>query len=490
MKPLDSQVFNRLTRLYIIALTTVAVLSMSGQLVIQLFLRQLLDDSHVVNIAGRQRMLSQRLSKTAILLCRRNIYQADAEHYSQDIKDIVKLWKQSHDGLRNGHLDIDGAVYEARNSAKIDSMFNRIEPTFLLMYNNALIISEQIEHPAVNKDEALQAALKHILANERSFLKQMDKIVFQYDVETTQRVDNIKRTELILFVLLFIVLLLEGILIFRPIAIYIREVIKKITDSEQALRQTNDTLIKTQEALVQATAEKYKLQLAEEKVRSASLMEGQEVERKRLARELHDGIGQMLTGLRLHGEKVKSFLFANEKQEKSFLELQKLIIETIEATRTVSFNLAPSVLSDYGVSPAIRILTEQVSKASNIEIEFVEIKIKRLPEGIETCLYRICQEALHNAIKYSEATKIKIQLSISENYVNLLIDDDGKGFDLSNLKKGLTGSGLKNMQTRAELLNGQWKLQTKPEQGTKVMVRIPLAPDKKISKVKRKKEIA
>lgn len=490
MKPLDSQVFNRLTRLYIIALTTVAVLSMSGQLVIQLFLRQLLDDSHVVNIAGRQRMLSQRLSKTAILLCRRNIYQADAEHYSQDIKDIIKLWKQSYDGLKNGHLESDGLVYEVRNSAKIDSMFQNIEPTFLLMYNNALVISKEIEHPEVDKDEILQVALKQILANERSFLKQMDKIVYQYDVETTKRVDNIKRTELVLFVLLFLVLVLEGLVIFKPIAHYIREVIKKITDSEQQLRQTNETLVKTQEALVQATAEKYKLQLAEEKVRSASLMEGQEVERKRLARELHDGIGQMLTGLRLHGEKVKSFMFANEKQEKSFNELQKLIIETIEATRTVSFNLAPSVLSDYGVSPAIRILTEQVSKAVNIEIDFVEIKIKRLPEGIETCLYRICQEALHNAVKYSEATNIKIQLSISENYVNLLIDDNGKGFDLSNLKKGLTGSGLKNMQTRAELLNGQWKLQTKQEQGTKISVKIPLSLEPKINKSKRKREVA
>ncbi len=183
-------------------------------------------------------------------------------------------------------------------------------------------------------------------------------------------------------------------------------------------------------------------------------------------------------------------MFANEKQEKSFNELQKLIIETIEATRTVSFNLAPSVLSDYGVSPAIRILTEQVSKAANIEIDFVEIKIKRLPEGIETCLYRICQEALHNAVKYSEATNIKIQLSISENYVNLLIDDNGKGFDLSNLKKGLTGSGLKNMQTRAELLNGQWKLQTKQEQGTKITVKIPLSPEPKINKSKRKREVA
>ena len=189
--------------------------------------------------------------------------------------------------------------------------------------------------------------------------------------------------------LLFVVLVLEGLLIFRPIANYIRVVIKKLTDSEKELRESNEMLVTTQEALVQATEEKYKLQLAEEKVRSASLMEGQELERKRLARELHDGIGQMLTGLRLLGERVRSTPFATEKQEKSFEELQKLIQETIEATRTVSFNLAPSVLSDYGLGPAVRILTEQTSKMSGVTIDFHDNIQKRLPENIETTLYRV-----------------------------------------------------------------------------------------------------
>lgn len=473
-KPLDNQIFDRLTRLYVMALTAVAVLSMLGQLLIQLFLNSLLDDSHVVNIAGRQRMLSQRLSKTAILLCRRDIFQADAEYYSHDIKDIISIWEKSHEGLKNKNLQTDGQTYTVRNSEKTDSIFRKIDPIFRIISNNAKSISQSIEKPENNQKENLQVYLNQILINERVYLKMMNQIVFQYDLESRKRVNTTKNIELFLFILLFSILILEGFFIFRPIAHNIRLVIKQLTDSETALRQTNDTLLKTREALVKATEEKYKLQLAKEKVRAASLMEGQESERKRLALDLHDGIGQMLTGLRLHSEKVKSFNFTSEKQANSFEELQKLIQETIETTRTVSFNLAPSVLSDFGVVPAIRILSEQVAKISEIAIDFQEIKLSRLSESVEAGLYRITQEAIHNAVKYSKAPLITIQLFKNEDFIELIIADNGQGFDLPAIRKTLGGSGLKNMQARAELLNGSFKIQSKIGKGTQIKVSIPV----------------
>ena len=302
----------------------------------------------------------------------------------------------------------------------------------------------------------------------------MNQIVFQYDWESRKRVNTTKNIELFLFILLFSILILEGFFIFRPIADNIRVVIRQLTDSETNLRQTNDRLLETQAALVKATEEKYKLQLAEEKVRAASLMEGQESERKRLALDLHDGIGQMLTGLRLHSEKVKSFNFTSEKQANSFDELQKLIQETIETTRTVSFNLAPSVLSDFGVVPAIRILSEQVAKMSEITIDFQEIKLPRLSESVEAGLYRITQEAIHNAVKYSKAPLITIQIFKNEDFIELIITDNGQGFDLPAIRKTLGGSGLKNMQARAELLNGSFKIQSKIGKGTKIKVLIPI----------------
>ena len=120
---------------------------------------------------------------------------------------------------------------------------------------------------------------------------------------------------------------------------------------------------------------------------------------------------------------------------KSFNELQGLIQETIEATRTVSFSLAPSVLSDFGVVPAIRILTEQVSKVKNMTFNIQAEKISRLPEAIETCLYRITQEAIHNTTKYAKADLINIQLFDNERFTKLLISDDGEGFDLKLVKK-------------------------------------------------------
>jgi signal transduction histidine kinase len=472
-KPLDNQIFNRLTRLYVMALTAVAVLSMIGQILIQVFLNSLLDDSHVVNIAGRQRMLSQRLSKTAILLCNPTVFQADAEYYSNDIKDIIVLWEKSHEALKNKNLVTDGQRYTVRNSEKIDSIFLKIDPIFKVILNNAKSISEQIEKPQNNQKENLQVFLNQILTNERTYLKMMNQIVSQYDSESRKRVKTTKNIELLLFVLLFGILILEGIFIFKPIANNIRLVIKQLTDSEANLKQTNDKLVETQQALVQATEEKYKLQLAEEKIRAASLMEGQERERKRLSLDLHDGIGQMLTGLRLHSEKVKSFNFASQKQAKSFEELQNLIQETIETTRTVSFNLAPSVLSDFGVIPAIRILSEQVAKMSGITIDFQEIKLPRLPESIEVCLYRITQEAIHNSVKYSKSSLITIQLFDNQGFIELIISDDGNGFDLSTVRKKLGGSGLKNMQARAELLNGSFKIQSKVGKGTTIRVEIP-----------------
>ncbi len=470
---LDNQIFNRLTRLYIIALSGVALLSVVGQLLIQIFLNSLLDDSHVVNVAGRQRMLSQRLSKTAVLLCNPTIFQADAEYYSRDIKEIILLWESSHYALKNRNLQTDGRTFKVRNSPKIDSMFQTIEPIFKVVLTNAKKVDKLIEKPEKNQQESLQSSLNQILINERTFLKKMDEIVTQYDLESTKRVETTKNIEMLLFTLLFLILILEGAFIFRPIADNIRFVIKKLTNSESNLRQTNNELVKTQEALVQTTEEKYKLQLAEEKIRAASLMEGQEGERKRLAADLHDGIGQMLTGLRLHSEKVKSFDFVNAKQAKSFNELQNLIQETIEATRTVSFSLAPSVLTDFGVVPAIRILTEQVSKITNMTFNLQTEKVNRMSEAIETCFYRITQEAIHNAIKYANANLINIQLSENEQFANLVVSDNGKGFDFKSVKDKMRGSGLKNMQARAELLNGSFKIQSKVGKGTSIKIKIP-----------------
>lgn len=479
-QPIDKQIFNKLTKLYLTALLAVAILTLIGQLVIQLFLTESLDDAHVVNIAGRQRMLSQKLSKTATLICNPTIFPIDLDLAKKDLSETLTLWSKSHNGLMNGQLIIEKPV-EVKNSAEINALFKQLNPIFNVIYNNAKRLSNQNETSV----ESQKTALIKILTNEKTFLKIMNNIVFEYDLEAQKRVNKTKSIELILFILLFTVLVLEGAFIFKPIANNIRLIIKQLTESESKLQvantdliQSNTALVDAKKELVKATEEKFKLKLAKEKIRSAALIEGQEEERKRLALELHDGIGQMLTGLRLQTEHIKSFKFQNEKQSKSFEELQELIVETIEATRSVSFNLAPSVLSDFGLVPAIKLLAETNMKIRQIPIEVNSEFNKRIAEKIEIGLYRIVQEGLHNAQKHSKAKKIEIQLFERNNEIILEISDNGIGFkneiNKANKKSINIGSGINNMKTRVGLLNGFFSMKSEINKGTTITVIVPI----------------
>lgn len=483
MQNLDKQVSQRLTRLYLVALTVVALLSLFGQILIQKSLNESSDDSHVVNLAGRQRMLSQRLCKIAIILTNQNLFLDETKFYIDDFTNVLNLWTKCHYGLKNGRLVLD-KTYNVKNSEEIQAAFSKIEPNFKIISESAKLILEN------KQSENNKQIIKLMLTNERQFLKLMDKIVFQYDIEAQARVQKVKQIELILFCFTICVLVLEAFLIFTPLVKYVQDIILRITESEdelqfknQQLNETNEKLISTQKDLLKTSQEKYDLLRKEDNIRSTSLIEGQEEERKRLARELHDGIGQMLTGLKLDSENLKNLPFENEKQRKTFEEHQKLIDETIEATRTVSFDLMPSVLSDFGLPSAIRLLTERTAKGSGIKASFNDLTDNiDIPNKIENNLYRITQEALNNIVKHAKAQKIAINLSNDKNkYITLSIIDDGKGFDLKKTKKGkMTGNGLGNIQTRARLLNGTIKIESEPNKGTNIFVKIPLKENSEI----------
>lgn len=481
MQNLDKQVSQRLTRLYMVALIVVALLSLFGQVLIQRSLNESSDDAHVVNLAGRQRMLSQRLCKMAILLTNKPQFAEESAFYENDFTETLNLWIKCHYGLKNGKLDLD-KTYLVKNSAEIQRLFIEIEPKFKVISTNAELVAQK-----KYTTELGHAITKNMLTNERQFLKIMDKIVSQYDAEAEARVAYVKQIELILFGLTILTLVLEAFLIFTPLVKYVKEIIHRITESEnelqiknQQLKETNEQLISTQKDLVKATEEKYILIRKEDNTRSTALIEGQEEERKRLARELHDGIGQMLTGLKLDSEQLKSLPFVNEKQRKSFEEHQKLIDETIEATRTVSFNLMPSVLTDFGLSSAIRLLLERTAKGADFKASFNDLTDNiTIPNKIENNLYRITQETLNNIMKHAKAKKVSITLSNERNkYISLVVIDDGKGFDMKKSKKSrVGGNGLGNLQTRVRLLNGTIKIESEVGKGTSIFVKIPLIND-------------
>lgn len=481
MQNLDKQVSHRLTRHYMVALFMVALLSLFGQMLIQRSLNESSNDAHVVNLAGRQRMLSQKICKMAILLTNKAHFAEEAVFYENDFNETLNLWVKYHYGLKNGKLGLE-KKYFVKNSKTIQELFNEIEPKFQIISSNADSVSKK--NYTANSSHFI---IKNMLTNERDFLKIMDKIVFQYDFEAKEKVENVKRIEFILFGFTIITLVLEALLIFIPLVKYVQEVIFKIKESKNELQtknhqleETNEKLISTQKDLVKATEEKFLMLRKDDNTRSTALIEGQEEERKRLARDLHDGIGQMLTGLKLDSEQLKSLPFVNEKQRKSFEEHQKLIDETIEATRTVSFNLMPSVLTDFGLSSAIRLLLERTAKGVDFKASFNDLTDNiSIPNKVENNLYRITQETLNNIIKHAKAKKVSIILSNEKDkYISLVVIDDGKGFDIKKSKKSrVGGNGLGNLQTRVRLLNGTIKIESEPGKGTSIFVKIPLMND-------------
>ncbi|MFN3490213.1 MAG: type IV pili methyl-accepting chemotaxis transducer N-terminal domain-containing protein, partial [Emticicia sp.] len=177
MQNLDKQVSQRLTHLYMVALIVVALLSLFGQMLIQRSLNESSDDAHVVNLAGRQRMLSQRLCKIAILLTNKTQYAEEAAFYENDFSETLNLWVKCHNDLRNGKLGLE-KNYFVKNSAAIQKLFDEIEPKFQVMGINADSIAQK-KYTSQNGHKIL----KNMLTNERDFLRIMDKIVSQYDVE-------------------------------------------------------------------------------------------------------------------------------------------------------------------------------------------------------------------------------------------------------------------------------------------------------------------
>jgi two-component system, NarL family, sensor histidine kinase DegS len=216
----------------------------------------------------------------------------------------------------------------------------------------------------------------------------------------------------------------------------------------------------------------------QQKFRSVLILEGQEEERKRLAMDIHDGIGQMLTSLKFQIESIDGKR-AEDVQAKLH-EIQQLITQVIKEVRRVTFNLKPTVLSDYGLQAALNVFVKEIGKLSDIELTYTSDADPslRLPQKIENNIFRIIQEAINNAIKYSEATRIDVSLQQTDNFVVIAVKDNGKGFDEKLVEKRSvnieSGRGFFNMYERTEYVNGSLDVKSEPGKGTSIVLTVPV----------------
>ena len=213
-----------------------------------------------------------------------------------------------------------------------------------------------------------------------------------------------------------------------------------------------------------------------ESSKTRSMMQGQEKERKRVAKELHDGLGQSLSAMNMHLgvlERDKSKL--TDKSLKSIVILKGLLENTIVEVKSISYDLMPKVLESYGLTKALNYLRDVVDDSGKLKINLQVYGLKgRLDDEIEVALYRISQELINNVIKHAAAKKISLQLIKHSQSIVLMVEDDGIGFETMRSKSDVNGLGLKNISTRVNSLNGSFYIDSLPGKGTTITIELPL----------------
>ncbi|MCZ2355176.1 MAG: response regulator [Bacteroidia bacterium] len=200
----------------------------------------------------------------------------------------------------------------------------------------------------------------------------------------------------------------------------------------------------------------------------STIVETQENERRRIAEDLHDGLGQILYAAKLNLNTIENTEIAEQKQY-NFEIAKTLIDQAIEEARNISHNLMPGALYDFGLISTLESYFERLEASKKLSIHFHTNIDSRLPLKVEFTFYRIIQEIFVNIIKHSDATEVNIQLLLRENdNLVLLVEDNGKGFDTSDVKN--KGFGLKNIESRIKTLNGQFNIDSAANHGTTVIV--------------------
>jgi two-component system, NarL family, sensor kinase len=213
-------------------------------------------------------------------------------------------------------------------------------------------------------------------------------------------------------------------------------------------------------------------QLQNEKLLLAteSILKGQEDERSRMAQDLHDGLGGMLSGVKLTLGAMKGNIILSEESGRLFTKAFEQLDSSIGEMRRVAHNMMPEALVKLGLQQALQDYCDGINESKQIVIdcEFHGLE-KRMESSTEIIIYRIVQELINNIIKHADATKVLVQVMRSDAELNITIEDDGKGF---NKEEALlrNGAGLKNIQSRVDYLKGYLDIKSAPDKGTSVQI--------------------
>lgn len=210
------------------------------------------------------------------------------------------------------------------------------------------------------------------------------------------------------------------------------------------------------------------IQLQRERIQAQIMI--QEQERKRIANDLHDSLGPMLSTVKLY---MHSIIVSNDADKESLDKASNYIDETINNLREISYNLLPSSLNRNNLIVVVKEYITRISSHNALKIYFDASEKTIVQKRIEIHLFRIIQEIVHNTIKHSGATTLKLLITNQPDYLFLVSEDNGRGFNLEGTREGSEGLGLKSMENRCEMINATLKIITAENEGCKIIIKVP-----------------
>lgn len=213
----------------------------------------------------------------------------------------------------------------------------------------------------------------------------------------------------------------------------------------------------------------------QKELRTKAILDAEEKERRRIAQDLHDGVGQLLSAAKINLSNLESkIVIKTEEQKTAMQNALSLVDDSVKEVRTVSHNMMPNTLIKLGLASAIREFITKLGNAPTLKVDLEIVGLdSRLDNQVETILYRVIQEIVNNIIKHAQASHISMQLIRHETELNVMIEDNGIGFDTHKLES-FEGIGLKGIQTRIEFLSGSVHFDSIIGRGTTVIIDVPL----------------
>ena len=206
-----------------------------------------------------------------------------------------------------------------------------------------------------------------------------------------------------------------------------------------------------------------------------SMLKGQEEERSRLAKDLHDGLGGMLSGVKYSLTNMKSNLIISEENAAVFERSLDMIDSSISELRRVAHNMMPEALIKFGLDEALKDYCNSINVTNITQVKYQSFGMEeRLEANTEIIIYRIVQELLNNTLKHASATEVLVQLLREQNRLSITVEDNGKGFDTNDLQK-TKGAGWANIKSRVDYLKGKMDLNSEPGKGVSVNIEILLS---------------